>query len=74
MTRMYRAAVLLLSSVRAHDFEGLFQLKSSENNCVTHYGHLEGCDSVLSQWKAIPDDPEKGKLQSKNLRLVDVIA
>ena len=62
MARMYYAAVLLLfSSVNGHQLDGLSQQKSSEINCVIRDGRLEGCDSVLSHWKAIPDDLETGK-------------
>ena len=67
MTRTYQAAIiLLLQSLRANaslsldDFEGVFQLKAS-GRCVTNDGHLEGCDSISSHWKAIPDDLEEGK-------------
>ena len=67
MARTYQAAILLLlQSLRANpqssldDFEGVFQLEAS-GRCFTNDGHLEGCDSIISHWKAIPDDLEEGK-------------
>ena len=68
MARTHKAAMLLLlQSLRANallsldDFEGVFLLEAS-GRCVTNYGHLEGCDSISSHWKAIPDDLEEGKM------------
>ena len=67
MARTHKAAImLLLQSLRANaslsldDFEGVFQLEAS-GRCVTNDGHLEGCDSISSHWKAIPDDLEEGE-------------
>ena len=69
MARTHTAAMLLLlHTVRANaslsldDFDGVFQLElEASGRCVTNDGHLEGCDSIRSHWKAIPDDLEEGK-------------